>query len=126
MKKMSWLLRVVGMIQIVLGTFYMLAPNIILQFMGHTLPNDDLHYPLAMLASRFVAYGIALLFISANPQQHRLWIYVMVLIQVMDLGAGAFYTSVGTVDLAISGFPMFNAAWISILLLLWMPRSEKA
>ncbi len=124
MKKTSWLLRVVGTIQIILGGFYLLAPDTLLQFMGHTLPDADLHYPLAMLASRFIAYGLALLYISGNPQQHRLWMYVMVLIQIMDLGAGVLYTSLGAVGLALSGFPMFNAAWIIVLMLLWMPKKE--
>lgn len=122
MKKTTWLLRVVGMIQIVLGLCYLFAPEFFLRSMGHSLPQADIHYPLAMLAARFIAYGAALLYISNNPLEHRLWLYFLVLMQFIDLGAGLFYTATGVVPLALSGFPMFNAVWIIVLSLLWMPK----
>jgi len=126
MKKITWLLRIVGGIQIILGVFYLFSPDYLLSSMGHSLPQADIRYPLAMLASRFIAYGIAFIYISGNPLQHRLWLYFMVLIQAIDLGAGIFYTSTGVVDIALSGFPMFNALWIGVLLLLWAPKEKAA
>jgi len=126
MKKTTWLLRIVGMLQLVLGLLYLFAPEFMLASMGHSPIAPDIRYPLAMLASRFVAYGLVLLYISADPLRHRLWLLVMVLIQVIDLGAGLFYTLSGVVPPALSGFPMFNAAWIIALLLLWMPRPQNA
>jgi len=125
MKKTTWLLRVVGSIQIILGLFYLFAPEFILNSMGHSLPEKDVYYPLAMLASRFLAYGAAFIYISAEPQKYRLWLLFMVLIQFIDLGAGLYYTLMGIVSLALSGFPMFNAIWIVLLLLLWMPKKIK-
>lgn len=126
MKKTTWLLRVVGTIQIVLGMFYLFAPDFILQSMGQSLPQRDIHYPLAMLASRFIAYGAAFIYIAKDPLQNRLWLYFMLLIQAIDLMAGLYYTSTGVITLSLSGFPMFNAAWIIILLILWMPKTQKA
>lgn len=126
MKKTTWLLRAVGALQITLGCFYLFAPDFILRAMGHTLPAPDIHYPLAMLASRFIAYGAVFIYIAKSPAQHRLWMYVMVLIQAIDLGAGLFYTSTGVVSLSLSGFPMSNAALIIVLLLAWMPRPASA
>lgn len=123
MKKLTWLLRLVGGIQVVLGLGYLFAPEVILSSMGHSVPNADVFYPLAMLASRFIAYGIALIVISNAAVQHKLWIYFMVLIQLLDLAAGIYYTATDVVPLALSGFPMFNAVWITILLLLWAPRN---
>ena len=122
MKKLTWLLRIVGIIQIVLGLFYLLAPEFFLQSMGHSLPNSDIYYPFAMLAARFIAYGGALIYISKEPIDHKPWIYFMVLIQLIDLSAGIFYTVAGIVPLSLSGFPMFNALWIIVLMLLWTPR----
>jgi hypothetical protein len=126
MKKLSWLLRVVGAIQIVLGILYLFTPVWLLSSMGHSIPPPDLDYPLAMLAARFIAYGGAFLLIASKPEEYRLWIQMMVLIQCIDLGAGVFYTSTGVVSLSLSGFPMFNAAWIIILLLLWNPKRVEA
>jgi len=92
--------------------------------MGHSMPDTDIYYPLAMLAARFIAYGIALIYISSAPAQHRLWIYFMVLIQLIDLGAGLYYTASGAVAISLSGFPMFNALLIILLMLLWRPRES--
>ena len=122
MKKMTYLLYVIGVIQIILGVFHLFAPEFFLKSTGHTIPQDDIYYPLAMLAARFIAYGIALLYIAKEPLKYILWIKFMVLIQVIDLVAGLFYTLSGVVNIADSAFPIFNATWIIILLVLWMPK----
>ena len=126
MKKLTYLLRVVGAIQIVLGVAYLFAPGLFLHTMGHSSPQPDIFYPLGMLASRFIAYGIAMFVIASAPARHVLWINFMILIQVIDLGVGIFYTSVGVVPISLSAFPMFNASWIILLLALWRPRPELA
>lgn len=124
MNKMTALLGLVGLIQIVLGVMYLFAPAFMLQSMGHSVPAADLHYPLAMLASRFIAYGVLFLIIARAAAKHRLWIFGMVLIQAIDLAAGVFYTATGVVPLSLSGFPLFNATWILLLLLWWMPKAQ--
>jgi hypothetical protein len=122
MRKLTILLRLVGGIQIVLGLAYLFAPALLLEAIGHSVPPDDIFYPLAMLAARFIAYGVVFVYIARDPVQHSLWISAMILIQLIDLGAGVFYTATGTVALADSAFPMFNATWIAALLYLWRPR----
>jgi len=119
MKKLTILLRVVGAIQIVLGLMYLFAPAFMLSSMGHSVPQSDIFYPLGMLASRFIAYGLAFLYISSEPMKHKLWIQFMILIQVIDLAVGIFYTATGAVTLELSGFAMFNATWIMLLLYLF-------
>jgi hypothetical protein len=54
--------------------------------------------------------------------QHRLWINIMIFIQLVDLAVGVHYTATGVVELADSAFAMFNATWIAGLLYLWRPR----
>ena len=122
--KLKILLRVIGVVQIILGAGYLLSPHLLLSSMGHSVPPIDINYPLGMLAARFLVYGSALLFIAQSPYQHRLWILNMIFIQLIDLMVGVFYTATGVVSLGLSGFPMFNAIWISILLWLWRPRKH--
>ncbi|EPJ53083.1 MAG: hypothetical protein OFPI_11840 [Osedax symbiont Rs2] len=124
MKALPIILRVIGVIQIVLGLFYLLAPNYLLQAMGHSVPEVDIQYPLAMLASRFLLLGAVMLYIAKAPYRYVLWIKVMVLIQCIDLAAGILHTGLGHVEISLSGFAMFNASWMIVLLLLLMPKAN--
>ncbi len=63
MRNLRILLRVVGAIQIVLGLFYLLAPAFFLEAIGHSVPADDIFYPLGMLASRFLVFGVVFIYI---------------------------------------------------------------
>ncbi len=124
--RLKVLLWIVGVVQIVLGVFYLFFPHFLLRSMGHSLPAADLNYPLGMLAARFLAYGIGMFVISQNPPAHRFWINNMVFIQIVDLAVGLYYTFNGTLSLTLSGFPMFNAILIASLLWLWRPRESAA
>lgn len=118
----SLFLRVVGVVQIVLGLAYLFAPGVILQQMGHSAAAPDLYYPLGMLSARFIAYGIGFLIISGQPTRHALWVGLMGLIQVIDLSVGVVYTVAGVLPLHLSAFPMFNAVWIGAICLAWYLR----
>lgn len=115
-------LRLVAVIQIVLGLAYAFAPAAFLASMGHSPLPPDLAYPLSMLAARFLMYGAGLWLISRAPGEHLLWIRLMGGIQLIDLSGGLFHTLAGNVSWAHSGFPMFNALWIAIPCLLWKPQ----
>lgn len=121
--KIKVLLRVIGAVQLVLGLLYLFMPIGFLAIMGHSAPEADIAYPLGMLAARFLAYGVGMFFIAIKPEKQLFWINNMILIQVLDLAVGIFYTAIGTVGLAQSGFPMFNAALFILLLTLWRPKA---
>ena len=124
--KLKVLLRVIGVVQLVLGAFYLFLPLQFLAMQGLSLPAADNAYPLGMLAARFLAYGIGMFFIARDPEKNRFWINNMILSQAIDLAVGIFYTATGIVALAHSGFPMFNAALFIILLSLWRPKAAQA
>lgn len=122
MQKVKILLRVIGVVQIVLGLALLFAPAYFLEWMGLSVPPSDVNYMLGMLSARFLAYGLGMFFIARAPEQNMFWINNMILIQIVDLAVGVFYTLTGTLGLAISAFPMFNASLFIILLLLWRPK----
>lgn len=125
--KLRILLRLIAIVQLLLGVLYLLVPGWLLHAIGHSAAAPDLYYPLAMLAARFIAYGIGLLMLAASSQPSRFWLQNMVLIQVLDLLAGVWYTANGVVPLQLSAFPMFNAALFACLLWRWQPpRAEVA
>lgn len=121
--KLKVLLRVIGVVQLVLGAFYLFLPLQFLSMQGLSTPGADNAYPLGMLAARFLAYGIGMFFVARAPEKNLFWINNMILIQAVDLAVGIFYTAVGTVALTHSGFPMFNATLFIVLLSLWRPKA---
>ena len=121
--KLKVLLRVIGVVQLVLGALYLFLPLQFLSMQGLSTPGADNAYPLGMLAARFLAYGIGMFFIARAPEKNLFWINNMILIQAVDLAVGIFYTAVGTVALTHSGFPMFNATLFIVLLSLWRPKA---
>ena len=124
--KLKVLLHLIGIVQLVLGAFYLFLPLQFLSMQGLSIPGADNAYPLGMLAARFLAYGIGMLIIANAPEENLFWINNMILIQAVDLAVGIFYTAMGTVSLAHSGFPMFNATLFIILLTLWRPKAARA
>lgn len=124
--KLKVLLRVIGVVQLVLGAFYLFLPLQFLSMQGLSLPGADNTYPLGMLAARFLAYGIGMLVIANAPEKNLFWINNMILIQAVDLAVGIFYTATGVVSLPHSIFPMFNATLFIVLLSLWRPKVARA
>lgn len=120
------LLYLIGGVQLILGALYLLAPSQLLHWMGHSSTAPDLAYPLAMLAARFLVYGALLLIAARDPARHVLLLQGMMWIQIIDLAAGLYYTGSGVVSVALSGFPMFNAALFTVLLGWWNPGRGRA
>lgn len=122
MKKLRVLLRVIGVVQIVLGLGLLFTPAFFLEWMGLSVPPTDVNYILGMLSARFLAYGLGMFYVARAPGENIFWINNMILIQIIDLAVGLFYTLNGTIPLAVSAFPMFNATVFIILLYLWRPK----
>jgi len=126
MQPLRFVLRVVGVVQVVLGLLYLFVPIQFLGFMGSAVTQPDIAYPLGMLAARFMAYGIGMFYIARAPEKHIFWINNMILVQVVDLAVGVLVTLTGVVALSHSAFPMFNATIFIMLLLVLRPRQPIA
>lgn len=126
MKKLKVLLVIIGIVQLILGALFLFAPQTIMGLMGLTVPAADAGYILGMLAARFIAFGLGMFWCARDPEQNIFWINNMILIQLIDLAAGVYYTATGVVSLESSGFAMFNATVFIILLWLWRPKNGMA
>lgn len=123
MRKLQVLLVIIGLVQFVLGFMFLFAPQTLMAWMGLTVPAADNGYILGMLAARFIAFGVGMFWAARDPQGNLFWINNMILVQVIDLAAGIYYTASGMVDITSSAFPMFNATLFIILLWLWRPKT---
>lgn len=122
MKKLTILLRVIGVVQLALGVGLLFAPSAFTAWMGLSATPTDTNYFFGMLAARFIAYGLGMFIIAREPEKNIFWIKNMLFIQLIDLAVGLFYTINGTLALSVSAFPMFNATTFAILLFFWMPE----
>lgn len=124
MKKLTVLLRMIGVVQLLLGAGLLFAPSMFVAWMGLSATATDINYLFGMLAARFIAYGAGMFFIARAPEKNAFWIQNMLFIQLIDLAVGLFYTMNGTLVLAASAFPMFNATVFATLLFFWMPTQN--
>ena len=117
----------IGVIQIALGAVYLFMPQAFIAWQGLSAIGPDIGYPFAMLAGRFIVYGVGMFVIAADPVRHKFWLLGMIAIQAFDLAGGLFYTLSGIVAFEHSAFPMFNATWIIIgLYLLRNSQTQEA
>ncbi len=107
---------VIGLSQIVLAALYFAIPAGFFAWQGLTLPAADAGYPLAMLAARFLVYGIGMFHIARDPAGNLFWARGMVAIQVIDLMAGAAYLAAGLITPTTAILPMVNAALFALAL----------
>ena len=114
----------IGVVQLVLAAMYLFAPQFFIAWQGLSEIGQDINYPLAMLAGRFLVYGIGMFVIASDPVRYRIWADGMIVIQAVDLAAGLFYTATGVVALENSAFPMIDAA-LFIIGLVWLRRATQ-
>jgi len=127
MKKIQYVCYLVGISQIVLGGLYLFAPSFFVGWQGLNIPAQDMNYPLAMFAARFLVYGVGMFVIARQPSENRFWLNGMIAIQMIDLAAGIFYTIIGVVSFESSMVPMFNAALFIVLMTVFrVPADQKA
>jgi len=122
MKKLKILLRLIGVVQLMLGAGLLFAPLAFTGWMGLSATQTDINYLFGMLAARFIAYGVGMFVIAREPEKNIFWIKNMMFIQIIDLAVGLLYTVNGTLTLSVSAFPMFNATVFAVLLFFWMPK----
>ena len=113
----------IGVSQLVLAALYFAVSLPFLAWQGLTPPAADLGYPLAMLAARFFVYGVGMFWIARDPHKHLFWARGMILIQLMDLAAGAAYVGMGHVAVANAALPMVNAALFAVALFVTLNRA---
>ena len=107
---------IIGLSQIALAALYFAVPAGFVAWQGLTPPAADAGYPLAMLAARFLVYGLGMFLVARDPEGSLFWARGMVAIQLLDLCSGAAYLAMGVITLATALLPMINAAIFALAL----------
>lgn len=116
MLKLKIVCYLIGVSQLALGGLYLFAPAFFIGWQNLGPITQDMNYPLAMLAGRFLVYGVGMFVIARDLEKNRFWLDGMIAIQLIDLAAGIFYVSIGVVPIADAAVPMFNATLFTALM----------
>lgn len=127
MKPLPVLLRVIGVVQMVFGALFVLAPAHAGDLLGLGAPPPAwAPWLFVMLGARFLGFALGMFRAARAPEEHVGWIDAMVVVQVVDW--------VGTVAFLLAGdIPLPNVASALLLpvvfvvgLLWWHPRRRTA
>ena len=123
MRRLRFMLRLIGVVQLGLGLAFVLVPNRFATFQGlHPSPPGWVDWLFVMMGGRFLGYGVGMFVAARDPYRNRSWIDTMIAVQALDWIATIGYLVAGDVGLrnvTTAAFlpPLFIAA-----LLTWHPR----
>ncbi|MCB2177663.1 MAG: hypothetical protein KQH57_17785 [Actinomycetales bacterium] len=92
--------RVVAAFQLVLGAAFLVAPGATASALGLAPAPGWTNWLFAMMAARFLGYGVGMLAVARDPGRHRLWLDTMIGIQVVDWVATAGHLAARDVTFA--------------------------
>lgn len=92
-------LYVIAFFQFVLGAAFLAAPGGTAQVLGLPTAPAWTAWLFAMMAARFLGYGVGMVAAARDPRRHLLWIDTMIAIQVIDWLATIGYLARGDVTL---------------------------
>ena len=127
MKPLPVLLRVIGVVQLLFGALFLLAPTYAGDLLGlGASPPPWVPWVLVMTGARFLGFGYGMVVAARDPATHVAWIDAMIVVQIADwLGTLVF--------LARGDIPMPNVASAVVLpvvfvagMLWWHPRRAVA
>lgn len=128
-KLLSPTLRLIAIVQFVLGLGFALAPEASAHWLGLSPAPGWANWLLGMMAARFLAFGYGMWWAAARPAQARLWIQCMVFVQAVDWLVTLKYLALGVVTLAQVSTASFLPVLFILVLVLGRPRqllAEKA
>ncbi|MFN8076091.1 MAG: hypothetical protein U0Q15_11815 [Kineosporiaceae bacterium] len=93
-------LYVVAFFQLTLGAIFLLSPAGAADALGLAAAPAWTSWLFAMMAARFLGYGVGMIAAARDPQRHRLWITTMIGVQTVDWVATLAHVAAGHVTLA--------------------------
>lgn len=125
-RTLSATLRLIAVIQLVLGVGFLFAPEGTAAALGLSPAPGWANWMFGMMAARFLAYGYGMLVAARNPSAHLPWLQSMVVIQLIDWIVTIKYLWVGAVTLAqVSTASFLPLVFVALLWCAW-PRASRA
>ena len=118
-------LYVIAFFQLALGAAFLVAPGGTAAALGLAPAPGWTAWLFAMMAARFLGYGVGMLAAARDPQRHRLWIRTMIAVQLVDWVATVGHLVAGEVTLRQVTTAAFLPLVFVAILVAWGPRRDR-
>ena len=114
----------IGVVQIVLGLTFLLAPTMYPKMVNLEKAPDWVSWILVFTSARMIGFGIGMFIAAQDPIKHKLWIQMMIGLQVVDWTGTVLYILLGAVTIVQVSTASFLPVIFIGLLLYSYPRSN--
>lgn len=118
-------LWVIAVIQFVLGTAFLAAPEQTANMLGLSVAPGWANWLFGMMAARFLGFGYGMVVAARNPDKARPWIKAMIAIQAIDWLVTLKYLSAGAVTLAQVSTASFLPVVFVVVLIIGLARPAR-
>lgn len=126
MRPLSLTLRFIGVVQLVLGLLFVIAPQSYANIFDLAEAPGWAYWLIAMMGARFLGYAYGMFVAAREPQKHTTWIVTMIGIQAIDWVGTIYHLAAGSVTLGQVTTAAFLPVVFIILLVMFFPRERSA
>jgi len=118
MKILKVTLRVIGVVQLLLGAL-LLVPGLFASVVGLEATPEWVNWMFAMFAARSIGFGYGMFVAAGNPVRNLSWITAMIAVQAIDWVATIAYLVTGTVTIS----QVTTAAFLPLVFIALLART---
>lgn len=125
-RTLSFTLRFIATVQVVLGVGFLVAPQGMASALGLAAAPGWANWMFGMMAARFLGYGYGMLVAARDPAGNLPWLRSMLAIQLVDWVVTVRYLLTGAVTLAqVTTASFLPLVFVALLWWSW-PRLSRA
>lgn len=114
----------VGIVQIFFGLTFLLAPTMYPKMVNLQQAPEWVSWMLIFTSARMLGFGVGMFVAAQDPLKHKLWIQIMIGLQIIDWTGTILYITSGAVTLAQVTSASFLPLIFIALLAYSYPRSQ--
>jgi hypothetical protein len=125
-RTMSFTLRFIALVQLVLGVGFLMVPADMASLLGLAVTPGWANWMFGMMAARFLGFGYGMLIAARQVAGNVAWLRAMVAIQLIDWAVTVKYLVSGAVTLAqVNTASFLPLVFVALLWWAW-PRAPRA
>lgn len=127
MRRLSFVLRFVGLVQAGFGVLFVVAPSAVAPALALEPSSPRwVDWLFVMAGARFLGYAVGMFLASGDPARHVAWIDTMIVVQALDWLSTLAFLATGDASLRNVSTAAFLPPLFIVALLRWHPRRVAA